>query len=250
MIKLLFQSDCLLKLKEIDYASIDMIFADPPYFLSNGGKSIKNGEIVSVDKGDWDKKENYSNIEEFSYSWLESCYKILKNNGTIWVTGTHHNIYDIYSNMTKIGYKVINMIIWHKPNPPDLIYKNKFKFSYESIIWAKKGGQHKFNYKYVFELENQEMTDVWTIPSVGKNEKQFGYHPTQKPIELLNRIILSCTHTGDTILDPFMGSGTTGVSAISLRRKFIGIEKDEKYFAIATKRINSTTCKYNSALYK
>lgn len=173
----------------------------------------------------------------FTNSWLKECYRILKSTGTIWVSGTHHNIFDVQREMNKIGFKTINIVIWHKSDPPPLIYKNKFRFSYEMIIWAKKDSRHFFNYDSIYKEENKEMEDVWTLPSVQMSEKTFGYHPTQKPIKLLERILLAASKEGDLILDPFMGSGTTGAAAYKLKRKFTGIEKDKKYYDIANRRI-------------
>lgn len=235
---MLYNDDCIKIMRTLKEGSIDTIFADPPYFLSNGGKSIHNGKIVSVDKGDWDKKENYHDIQLFTETWLNECYRILNISGTIWITGTMHNIFDVERVIKKLGFTIINIIIWHKLDPPPLIYKNKFRFSYEFIIWAKKSNNYFFNYEEMFNIDKQEMQDVWTLPAVTMNEKKCGYHPTQKPEILIERIILSTTKEGQVILDPFMGSGTTCVVAKKLKRKWIGIEKEIKYFNIANKRIN------------
>ena len=216
-----------------------MIFADPPYFLSNGGKSINSGKVVSVNKGEWDKKTNYMNTNLFTYNWLKECYRLLKESGTIWVSGTHHNIFDVEREMKKIGFKIINIVIWHKSDPPPLIYKNKLRFSYEFIIWAKKGTKHFFDYEAMFNVHNTEMEDVWLIPAVQLSEKQFGYHPTQKPEALLERIILASSKEFDVVLDPFLGSGTTCYIAKKLKRKYIGIEKEEKYYQLAKRRMES-----------
>lgn len=237
---MLFNCDCIEKMKTTKKESIDIIFADPPYFLSNGGKSISSGKIVSVNKGEWDKKENYDDINKFTREWLEECYRILKFKSSIWVTGTHHNIFDIKKAMDNIGFKIINIVIWQKLDPPPLIYKNKFRFSYEFVIWADKGHGHVFNYEDMFKINNDEMQDVWRLPAVQMKEKRYGYHPTQKPECLLERIIKSSTLEGQIVLDPFMGSGTTGVVAKRLNRGFIGIEKEEAYFVNAVKRINET----------
>lgn len=235
---MLYNDDCIKVMKTLDSESIDMIFADPPYFLSNGGKSISSGKVVSVNKGEWDKKENYQNVQKFTFEWLNECYRLMKNKSSIWVTGTHHNIFDIKEKMDKIGFKIINVIIWKKLDPPPLIYKNKFKFSYEFVIWADKGHGHTFNYDTMFNIDKEEMQDVWILPAVQMNEKKFGYHPTQKPECLLERIIKSSTISNQKVLDPFMGSGTTGLVAKKLKREFIGIEKEEKFYNIARKRID------------
>lgn len=235
---MLYNEDCLKRLKLIKQNSVDMIFADPPYFLSNDGLSISNGKIVSINKGEWDKPKNYINTLEFTNEWLSECFRILNKSATIWVTGTKHNIFDIYNIMKKIGFTIINIIIWHKIDPPPLIYKNKFRFSYEFIIWGKKGKLHYFNYDYTYKINHEEMHDVWNLPSVSKREKIYGKHPTQKPECLLERIILCCTKENDIILDPFMGSGTTCVVAKRYKRRYIGIEKEKEYFEIAKRRLN------------
>ena len=235
---MLYNDDCIEVLKKIKKGSIDMIFADPPYFLSNGGVSIRSGKVVSVNKGEWDKKENYSDVLKFTHLWLKGCYNVLKNEGTIWVTGTYHNIFDIERNMKEIGFKIINIIIWQKIDPPPLIFKDKFKFSYEFIIRAKKGKKHYFDYNSMYNINNDEMQDIWKLPSVAIKEKKFGKHPTQKPECLLERIIICSTKEEETILDPFMGSGTSCVVAKRLNRKWIGIEKDKGYYMIANNRIN------------
>ena len=236
---MLYNDDCIKVMKTLKNNCIDMIFADPPYFLSNNGLSIHSGKIVSVNKGEWDKKDNYNDVSKFTYDWLKECYRLLKVGGTIWISGTQHNIFDVHSKLKEIGYKIINIVIWHKTTPPPLIYKNKFRFSYEFIIWASKEKHSTFNYNDMYKINNQEMEDVWYLPAVQMNEKRFGYHPTQKPVCLLERIILSSTNENDLILDPFMGSGTTCYVAKKLKRKFIGIEKDSNYFKIANSRISS-----------
>jgi site-specific DNA-methyltransferase (adenine-specific) len=224
-------------MNELPSSSVDMVFADPPYFLSNDGRSINSGKIVSVNKGEWDKRKNYDDINRFTFEWLKCCYRVLKSSGTIWVSGTMHNIFDVRDNMLKNGYRIINIIIWQKTDPPPLIYKNKFRFSYEFVIWAAKSKGYYFNYQAMYNIKNIEMSDVWVLPAVSNQEKKYGKHPTQKPECLIERIILSCTQENDTVLDPFMGSGTTCVVAKRLNRKFIGIEKEKDYFLIAHKRI-------------
>lgn len=236
---MLYNDDCIKIMKTFPSGKVDMIFADPPYFLSNDGLSFHSGKVVSVNKGEWDKAKNYESVDAFTTEWLTESYRLLKQGATIWVSGTQHNIFDVQRIMKKIGYKIINIIIWHKVDPPPLIYKNKFKFSYEFIIWASKGKHSCFNYEKMYEVNNDEMQDVWNLPAVQMNEKKFGYHPTQKPECLLKRIILSCTKENDIVLDPFMGSGTTGVAAKKLKRKFIGIEKEKEYYILSKKRINN-----------
>ncbi len=236
---MLYNADCIEVLKTLKPNSIDLIFADPPYFLSNGGKSIHSGKIVSVNKGEWDEKSKYDNHLQFTKEWMQQSFRILKYGGSIWISGTVHNIFDVKNYLDEIGFKIINIVVWHKSDPPPLIYKNKLKFSYELIIWAKKAGKHTFNYQYMFDIEGEEMQDVWTIPAVQMHEKKFGYHPTQKPEALLERIIKACSNVGDTVLDPFSGSGTTCYVAKKLNRKYIGIEREKEYFNISKRRIES-----------
>ena len=236
---MLYNADCIEVLKTLKPNSIDLIFADPPYFLSNGGKSIHSGKVVSVNKGDWDDKSKYDNHLEFTKEWLQQSFRVLKYGGSIWISGTIHNIFDVKNYLDEFGFKIINIVVWHKSDPPPLIYKNKLKFSYELIIWAKKDGKHTFNYDDMFSVDGEEMQDVWTIPAVQMSEKKFGYHPTQKPEALLERIIKACSNVGDTVLDPFSGSGTTCYVAKRLNRKYIGIEKEKEYFNISKRRIES-----------
>ena len=236
---MLYNADCIEVLKTLKPNSIDLIFADPPYFLSNGGMSIHSGKVVSVNKGDWDDKSKYDNHLQFTKEWLQQSFRVLKYGGSIWISGTVHNIFDVKNYLDEIGFKIINIIVWHKSDPPPLIYKNKFKFSYELIIWAKKDGKHTFNYKDMFAVGGEEMQDVWTISAVCMSEKKFGYHPTQKPEALLERIIKACSNEGDIVLDPFSGSGTTCYVAKKLNRKYIGIEKNKEYFDISKRRIDS-----------
>lgn len=236
---MLYNANCIEILKTLKPNSIDLIFADPPYFLSNGGKSIHSGKVVSVNKGDWDDKSKYDNHLQFTKEWLQQSFRVLRYGGSIWISGTVHNIFDVKNYLDEIGFKIINIVVWHKCDPPPLIYKNKFKFSYELIIWAKKDGKHTFNYNDMFAVVNEEMQDVWTISAVQMSEKKFGYHPTQKPEALLERIIKACSNVGDTVLDPFCGSGTTCYVAKRLNRKYIGIEKEKEYFNISKRRIDS-----------
>ena len=236
---MLYNADCIEVLKTLKPNSIDLIFADPPYFLSNGGKSIHSGKVVSVNKGDWDDKSKYDNHLQFTKEWLQHSFRVLKYGGSIWISGTVHNVFDVKNYLDEIGFKIINIVVWHKSDPPPLIYKNKLKFSYELIIWAKKDGKHIFNYQDMFDINGEEMQDVWTIPAVQMSEKKFGYHPTQKPEALLERIIRACSNVGDIVLDPFSGSGTTCYVAKRLNRKYIGIEKEKEYFNISKRRIDS-----------
>lgn len=234
--------DTIEVMKIMKSESVDMIFADPPYFLSNGGISVKSGKIVSVDKGDWDKIGSFQEMHDFNRKWLKECRRILKKNGTIWITGTHHNIYSIGMLLYELEFHILNQVIWVKTDPPPIVTQRLFQFSHENIIWAKKEkrARHFFNNELMKKMNNgKQMKDVWKIPHVPMDEKKHGYHPTQKPLQLLQRIILSSTAKNSLILDPFCGSGTTGVAAVANGRKFIGIDNEFEYIKLSIKRISS-----------
>ena len=218
----------------------DVIFADPPYFLSNGGITCHAGKMVKVDKGQWDKSNGPEMNHEFNTAWLSRCQKLLKSNGTIWVSGTHHVIHSVGYAMQQLGMKILNDITWGKPNPPPNLSCRYFTHSTETIIWSAKNekSKHCFNYKAMRELNfGKQMKSVWTIPAPNGEEKQFGKHPTQKPIALLERIILASTNEGDLIFDPFSGSSTTGVSAINTHRRFVGTELESEFINLSIARL-------------
>jgi site-specific DNA-methyltransferase (adenine-specific) len=218
---------------------VDMIFADPPYFLSNGGKKIQGKRMVSVDKGDWDKVESIGSIDKFNQEWIDACKPLLKNNGTIWACGTFHNIYSVEKCLKNAGFQIINIITWQKSDPTPTWGELHFNFSSEYIIWARKNpkSKHYFNYELMKELNGGVlMPDVWKLPTVGMWEKTCGKHPTQKPLRLLYRIILASTKAGEVILDPFAGSCSTGIAANLLGRKFIGIDQSEEYLDLGKRR--------------
>ena len=234
----LVNGDCVSVLEAFDF-KFDMIFADPPYFLSNGGISVSSGKVVCVDKGGWDKAPTAEYIDEFNRRWLTACKEKLKDNGTIWISGTHHNIFSVADQLSELGFKILNVVTWNKTDPPDNVSHRVFKHSAEYIIWAKKSkrAQHRYNYELMRQLnDGKQMTDVWRMPAVAKWEKSCGKHPTQKPLSLLSRIIMASTKEGDWVLDPFNGSGTTGVAASLLGRKYLGIDMDLGYLELATKR--------------
>lgn len=235
----LHHGDCRELIENIPDNSLDMIFADPPYFLSNGGISCKNGRMVCVDKGDWDKGGTPEYMYNFNKEWISLCHSKLKNNGTIWISGTYHNIFVVQRCLKELGYKILNYITWQKSDPAPNISCRYFTFSTELIIWARKSEKvpHKFNYDIMKRLNgNKQMTDVWKMPAVGLWEKTCGKHPTQKPLRLLYRIILASSKEGDTILDPFAGSCTTGIAANLLRRNFIGIDQCKEYLDLGLRR--------------
>ncbi|MDD3803327.1 MAG: site-specific DNA-methyltransferase [bacterium] len=240
----LYQSNCIefmdALIRKYPEGKFDMIFADPPYFLSNGGISCHAGKMVKVDKGDWDKSQGPELNHEFNKAWLSRCQKLLKHNGTIWVSGTHHVIHSVGFAMQQLGMKLLNDITWEKPNPPPNLSCRYFTHSTETIIWAAKNekSRHLFNYDKMREINyGKQMKTVWTMTSANGDEKNLGKHPTQKPIQLLERIILASTNENDLIFDPFSGSSTTGVAAIKHKRKFVGCELEKEYIDLSIKRL-------------
>lgn len=217
----------------------DMIFADPPYFLSSGGISVQSGKVVCVDKGDWDKSLSQKDINAFNLKWLSLCREKLKDNGTIWISGTYHNIFSVANCLTQLDYKILNVITWAKTNPPPNISCRYFTYSTEFIIWARKSQKvpHYYNYELMKHINGDtQMTDVWRLPAIAPWEKTCTKHPTQKPLGLLSRIILASTQPGAWILDPFAGSSTTGIAANLLGRRFLGIEKEDEFAKISKAR--------------
>lgn len=199
-----------------------------------------------MNKGDWDKSQGLSKDFQFTTDWLKECRRVLKPSGAIWISGTLHNIYHVGLALQTLGFHIMNEVIWFKPNASPNLSCRYFTHSHESLIWAKKEktARHKFNYEVmrfwrsdILNRNGKQMRSVWTIPSTPLTEKTAGKHPTQKPIELLMRIISSCTDKGDLVLDPFNGSGTTGFVAKKLGRNYIGIEKEKEYLDLTIRRI-------------
>lgn len=236
----LINDDTFNALKNFEEKTFDMIFADPPYFLSNNGITCSGGKMVSVNKGKWDKALSIKEKHEFNKHWIKECYRVLKDNGTIWISGTLHNIYSISMALEEEGFKIINNITWQKTNPPPNIACKAFTHSTETILWAKKDlkkSKYTFNYNLMKELnDNKQMKDVWTTSLTKPSEKKQGKHPTQKPLEILNRIILASTKENDLILDPFCGSSTTGIAAVKLNRRYIGIDNEKEYLDLSIRR--------------
>ncbi len=241
----LYQGDCLEVMDELlkkhPKGCFDMIFADPPYFLSNGGISCQNGEMVSVNKGKWDQSKGIEHTHQFNLNWLSRCQALLNPNGTLWVSGTHHVIHSIGFAMQTLSYKILNDITWEKPNPPPNLSCRFFTHATETIIWAAKNKQSKHAFDYdMMRNENggKQMKSVWQFLPPSREEKKFGKHPTQKPVSLLERIISASTKTGDFVFDPFAGSATTGVAAIKLNRRFCGVEMETEFIDLASSRLN------------
>ena len=240
----LYLGDSFVLLPKMEPESVDMIFADPPYFLSNDGVTCQGGKMVSVNKGDWDQGMDCNSKHAFNRKWLRLCKKVLKPDGSIWKSGTLHNIYSIGLALEQEGYKIINNITWQKTNPPPNLACRCFTHSTETILWARKDDKkahHHFNYDLMKEENGgKQMKDVWTGSLTRASEKKEGKHPTQKPEYLLERIIRASTKEGMLVLDPFCGSGTTGVAARKLGRKFIGLEMQEDYIKISRRRLEKT----------
>ena len=248
----IYQGDCLQVLAALPAESVDLIFADPPYFLSNDGITCYAGQMVSVNKGDWDRSRGPDANHEFNRAWLAACQRVLKPNGTIWVSGTAHVIHSVGFAIQQLGMKLLNDITWVKPNPPPNLSCRYFTHATETLIWAAKNSKsrHTFNYKLMRQLAgNRQMKSVWEIPPPERWEKRFGKHPTQKPVALLERILLASSREGDLVLDPFLGSGTTAVAALRKERRFTGVETEEKWIEVTLKRISEATHKLETPLF-
>ncbi|KKM61438.1 hypothetical protein LCGC14_1531700, partial [marine sediment metagenome] len=250
----LYQGDAIEILNQFKSERFELIFADPPYFLSNDGITCQSGKMVSVNKGNLDKSNGFDEDIKFTDNWLNACKKLLKENGSIWISGTLHIIYKVGFLLEKNGYKIINDIIWYKPNAPPNLSCKYFTHSHETLLWARKSkkSQHTFNYELTkfwnnpkdkLKNKNKQMRSVWSIPLIPNAEKEYGKHSTQKPIEILNRIISSSSNEGDWVLDPFVGSGTTGIVCSVLNRKFIGIDNNKEYLDLTIKRFRDKSKK-------
>lgn len=239
--EMLILGDTFSVLEKIVPGSADMIFADPPYFLSNDGITCQAGRMVSVNKGAWDKASSLEEKHEFNRRWIRLCKNALTPNGTIWISGTLHNIYSIGMALEQEGFKIINNITWQKTNPPPNLACRCFTHSTETVLWAQKNekkAKHYFNYALMKETNGgRQMKDVWSGALTPKKEKALGRHPTQKPLYLLERIISASTEAGNLVLDPFCGSSTTGVAAKRLGRKYIGIDNVRDYIELSARRL-------------
>ncbi len=265
----LFQGDSLALLEHCEDATFDLVFADPPYFLSNGGSTCQGGKRVPVGKGQWDRSRGVEEDHRFTMDWLETCRRVLKPTGTLWVSGTQHVIFSVGFAMQRLGFRLLNTVTWYKPNATPNLSCRFFTHSTELLIWAAPGGGtkkkgkllHTFNYSQM-KAENggKQMRDVWNLPRAGeeelsadgagrvwtqitprKGEKSEGRHPTQKPLALLERVIGSSTQEDALVLDPFNGSGTTGVAALKMGRRYVGIDVDPAYLALSDRRLKRAT---------
>lgn len=243
----LYQGDSSKLLTEIPENSVDMIFADPPYFLSSGSFTCQNGKMVSVKKGDWDLSNGLKKDFDFHLDWIKACHRVLKPGGTIWISGTYHSIYTCGFALQINKFHILNDIIWFKPNASPNLSCRFFTASHETLLWARKDkkGKHIFNYDLMkngnwpedmLKKPNLQMRSVWAMGTPKTIEKKFGKHPTQKPEDLLKRIVLASTNKGDLILDPFTGSSTTGMASYLFGRNFIGIDTEKQYLDLSIKR--------------
>lgn len=256
----LFNGDCIEVLDSMPESSTDLVFADPPYNLSNDGFTVHAGKRVSVNKGDWDRSRGIEADFQFHMDWIESCRRVLKDDGSIWISGTYHSIYACGHALNLQGFRVLNDVTWYKPNAAPNLGRRMFTASHETLIWASKSkrSKHTFNYDEMREgdfpkdfIKNpgKQMRSVWAIGTPGKDEKQYGKHPTQKPEALLDRVIRSSSNPGDVVLDPFCGSGTTGVAALRYGRRFIGIDSEASYLEkFAAPRLQDVLIKRGSQL--
>ena len=245
----IIHGDCIEELRKIPENSIDLIFADPPYNmqLKNALYRPNNTKVDGVDD-EWDKFASFSEYDDFCMSWLKECKRILKDSGSIWVIGSYHNIFRVGNIMLNLGFWILNDVTWYKTNPMPNFMGTRFTNATETLLWCSKGEQYKkytFNHKMMKKYNGgKQMTSVWQIGLCIGEERLKGEdgkkaHSTQKPEELLKRVILSTSKKGDIILDPFFGTGTTGAVAKKLGRNFIGIEKESEYIGLTKKRINA-----------
>ncbi|MGI8911590.1 MAG: DNA-methyltransferase [Rubrobacteraceae bacterium] len=239
---ILYLADCVKLMRLMPAGSVDAVFADPPYRLSGGGVTVKSGKLASVDKGSWDRSLGFEEDHRFNLRWLKEARRILKPDGTIWVTGTHHIIFSIGFALQSLGFRVINSVVWEKPDPPPNAMHTAFAHSHETIIWASKGrgARPTFTYDLINNPDpKSQVSSVWRIPAVTRREKRHGYHPTQKPLRLVRRALLASTKEGSFVFDPFCGSGTTAVAAKELDRFCVGAELERDHAELAALRIKA-----------
>ena len=258
----LYLGDVIEVLGKLPETSIDLIFADPPYNLSNGGFTCYAGKQVSVNKGKWDKSKGIEEDFKFHYNWTEACKRVLKPNGSLWISGTYHSIYSCGFALQKQGWHIINDICWFKPNASPNLSCRMFTASHETLLWVRKNkhSKHTFHYKVMkngiwnvdfIKKPEKQMRSIWAINTPKNGEKKYGKHPTQKPEALLERIILASSNEGDIVLDPFCGSATTGVAALRHNRKFIGVDSEKEYLdKYSIPRLKDEFFQKNSSLFK
>ena len=235
----LYKGDCREVVPQLPCSSFDTVFADPPYFLSNGGFTVQSGKMVSVNKGTWDRMAGQAESTNFNYQWIRACREKMSDSATIWVCGTFHNIYSVATALSSLDFRILNAVTWQKTNPPPNLSCRFFTHSTEVLLWARKCKKvpHYFNYDLMHQLAgDRQMTDVWRLPAIGRWEKTCGKHPTQKPLALIVRALLASTKLNGSILDPFAGSSTTGIAANLICRGFVGIESNEEFLELSRQR--------------
>ena len=246
----LINKDFFEAINSLPEESIDLVFADPPYFLSNGGFTVRSGKQVSVNKGKWDEATSRTESQEFHRNWIQKVRRVMAPDASIVITGTHHSIFQCAAELERSGFRLLNDIVWFKPNGAPNLSRRRLAASHEMILWACKSNDSKFVFNYEdlrdgdypgdgIKRIGKQMRSVWWIPTTPKREKTFGQHPTQKPLDLMRRIIVGFSAGGSNVLDPFMGSGTTGVACKELGRNFTGIEMNQQYFEIAKTRMGA-----------
>jgi modification methylase len=245
----ILQGDCIAEMARLPDKSVDMIFADPPYNLQLGGDLFRpEGSRVDAVDDEWDKFESLTVYDNFTREWLEQARRILKDDGTIWVIGSYHNIYRVGALLQDADFWILNDIVWRKANPMPNFRGTRFTNAHETLIWCSKSekARYTFNYRAMKALNDDlQMRSDWLLPICSGGERAKAEdgskaHPTQKPEALLYRILLACTKPGDVVLDPFFGTGTTGAVARRLGRRWIGIEREPAYVKVAKERIAST----------
>ena len=238
-----YLADCVELMRLMPVGSVDVIFADPPYRLSSGGVTVRSGRLAPVDKGSWDRSKGFRKDHGFNVRWLREARRVLKPDGTLWVSGTHHIIFSLGFALQSLGFKVINQIAWQKPHPVPNALHTAFTHAHETLLWASRSrsSRHTFNYELLNAPDpTSQMSSVWRIRAVPISEKRMGYHPTQKPLRLVRRALVASTREGDLVFDPFCGSGTTGVATKELDRFFVGAELEEEFCELASCRIRAT----------
>lgn len=239
----LVQGDCLELLAELPEDSVDCIWTDPPYLLSNDGITCVAGRMVKVNKGEWDRSRGVDLDHEFNRTWLAACQRVLKPSGTIWVSGTLHVYLSVGMALQQLGFRILNDIVWEKPAPPPNLGCRCFTHSSEILLWAtkaKKGAKARYTFNYAaMKAENggKQMKNIWRLSTPSAEEKRHGKHPTQKPVALIARCLRASTNPGDLVVDPFAGSGSTGVAALKLGRRFIGFEREHYFAGLARQRL-------------
>jgi site-specific DNA-methyltransferase (adenine-specific) len=276
---ILLEGDCRALLPKLHAMGLcpQLIFADPPYHLSNNGITCRSGRMVSVNKGGWDQSAGIVADHAFVLEWLATCLNALAPGGSLWVSGTHHVIFSVGYGLQELHAKILNVVVWEKATPPPHLACRYYTHSHELILWAKRDEKEKHTFHYAFEKAangGKQQKDIWQprqaadqvtadqvtadeagdeegaaaaggqaampnhwrLGAPGKAEKGAGKHPTQKPLELLDRIVRCSSNEGDLVVDPFCGSGTTGIAAVKLGRRFIGIEQNVDFLALAHRR--------------